>query len=120
MSEADEYGRYSMILEWEPVGGVYVVTVPELPGCWTHGATLAEAVEHGQEAIESWIDGARDEGDVVAPPSYFELDSISSTGVSHFVLLGDDDDDALPYQERIVSEMLAKVAKLKAARREHS
>ena len=40
----EEYGRYSMVIQWEPQGGVFVVTVPELPGCRTHGATYEEAV----------------------------------------------------------------------------
>ena len=78
MSEAEEYGRYSMILEWEPEGGVYVVTVPELPGCQTHGATLIEAVKQGRDAIESWIDVARELGRPVPPPRHFALDPVDA------------------------------------------
>ena len=37
MGEATEPIRYSMSIEWEPVGAVFVVTVPELPGCRTQG-----------------------------------------------------------------------------------
>ena len=74
MSQPEEYGRYSMILEWEPEGGIYVVSVPELPGCRTHGATLEEAVRQGQDAIESWIDVARELGRPVPPPRFFALD----------------------------------------------
>ena len=33
------HDRYSMVIEWEPQGRVFVVTVPELPGCRTHGVT---------------------------------------------------------------------------------
>jgi predicted RNase H-like HicB family nuclease len=104
-----EDGHYSMILEWEPEGGVYVVTVPELPGCRTHGRTYEEAVKHGQEVIELWIDSARDAGDPIPQPRYFDLDSIDGAVQARVVLTGDDEDDALPYQERTVRAMLARL-----------
>jgi predicted RNase H-like HicB family nuclease len=50
--------RYSMIIRWSDEDQAYLVTVPELPGCITHGATYEEAVQQGQDAIETWIDGA--------------------------------------------------------------
>lgn len=73
MSEngATNDGHYSMILEWEPEGGAYVVTVPELSGCRTHGETLEEAVKHAREVIDLWIDAARERGDAVPPPRFF-------------------------------------------------
>jgi predicted RNase H-like HicB family nuclease len=76
MNEHDEYPHYSMILEWEPQGGVYVVTVPELPGCRTHGKTLEEAVRQGRDALESWVDVARADGDMLPSARYFILDEI--------------------------------------------
>ena len=78
--DAEEYGRYSMIVEWEPHDRIYIVTVPELPGCLTHGATLEEAVRQGQYALESWIDAARAWGHRVPPPRYFDLDSPNPPG----------------------------------------
>ncbi len=68
-----------MIIEWEPEGQVYVVTVPELPGCRTHGKTYEEAVKHGQEVIELWVDSAREDGLPVPVPRYFDLDSIGAS-----------------------------------------
>lgn len=78
MSAPNEYGRYSMILEWEPKDRIYVVTVPELRGCRTHGETLEEAVRQGQEAIESWIDAMREWGRPVPTPRHFDLDSVGA------------------------------------------
>ena len=66
-----EYTRYSMVIEWSDEDGMYVVTVPELPGCQTHGATHAEAVEMGEEAIQGWIEAARARGRPVPPPRVF-------------------------------------------------
>jgi predicted RNase H-like HicB family nuclease len=74
----DEYPRYSMIFEWDPDDQIYVVTVPELPGCQTHGATLVEAVKRGRDALESWVDVARERGRPLPLPRYFVLDPIDA------------------------------------------
>jgi predicted RNase H-like HicB family nuclease len=63
--------HYSMIIQWDDEDKIYVVTVPELPGCRTHGHTYEEAVQQGQDAIESWIDDAIASNDPVPPPSMF-------------------------------------------------
>ena len=75
--EAD-YGRYSLVIEWEPEGAVFVVTVPELPGCMTHGETYEEAVARAQDAIESWIDVAREDQDIIPPPRYHDLGEVEA------------------------------------------
>lgn len=54
--------HYSLIVEWDPRDSIYVVTVPELPGCRTHGPTYVEAIRMAQEAIEVWITGAIEDG----------------------------------------------------------
>lgn len=68
MSDEELYQHYSMTIEWDPDDRIYVVRVPELPGCATHGATYEEAVRQGQDAIESWIDAARAWGDPIPAP----------------------------------------------------
>lgn len=52
------YKQYSMLIRWSNEDQAYLVTVPELPGCITHGTTSEEAVKQGQDAIETWIDNA--------------------------------------------------------------
>lgn len=78
-SGTKEYGHYSMLIEWEPLGGVYVVTVPELPGCRTHGHTLEEAVRQGRDAIETWIDGSRYWGRTIPEPRHFAMDEFEGS-----------------------------------------
>jgi predicted RNase H-like HicB family nuclease len=56
VSESEQYDHYSMFIQWDPEDHIYVVTVPELPGCMTHGKTYEEAIRQGKDAIESWID----------------------------------------------------------------
>lgn len=51
--------KYSMIIEWSPEDEAYIVTVPELPGCRTHGSTREEAVRMGEEVIELWLEGEK-------------------------------------------------------------
>ncbi len=60
--------HYSMIIQWDADDRIFVVTVPELPGCITHGATYEEAVRQGQDAIESWVMVAHEMGRPVPQP----------------------------------------------------
>jgi predicted RNase H-like HicB family nuclease len=63
----DTIPPYSMILEWDSEDHIYVVSVPELPGCHTHGATYEEAARKGMEAIEAWVGVLHDSGLPIPP-----------------------------------------------------
>ncbi len=63
--------RYSLTIEWSDEDGLYVVTVPELPGCMTHGVTHEAAVRQGEDAIATWLATARRFGDPIPPPRVF-------------------------------------------------
>jgi antitoxin HicB len=41
-------------------GGGYLATVPDLPGCMSDGETPEEVLKNIQEAIESWIEAAKE------------------------------------------------------------
>lgn len=60
--------HYSMVIAWSDEDRIFIVTVPELPGCKTHGKTYEEAVRQGQDAIESWLDAARAWGKAIPRP----------------------------------------------------
>lgn len=81
MSEIEAIPPYSMVIEWEPLDRIFVVTVPELPGCVTHGSTYEEAVAQAKEAIEGWIDAAREDGDPLPAPRYYQLNSADAAPV---------------------------------------
>ena len=68
MRVRDPQSQYSMLLEWDPEDRIFVVTVPELPGCRTHGRTYGEAVRQGQAAMESWLEAAEVEGAPIPTP----------------------------------------------------
>ncbi len=60
-------------------GGGFLATVPHLPGCMSDGETPREALSNVQDAIESWIEAAKDMGrDIPQPSRRITLGSISS------------------------------------------
>ncbi len=60
--------HYRMEIEWSSEDDAYVVTVPELPGCMTHGSSYAEAAAKGENAISSWLAAARHWGTPIPTP----------------------------------------------------
>jgi predicted RNase H-like HicB family nuclease len=53
-------------------GSDYGVTVPDLPGCFSAGRTLDEALAMAREAIELHIEGLIDEGQPIPAPAKIE------------------------------------------------
>jgi len=49
-------------------GGGWLVEVPDLPGCMSDGATIPEALESINGAIEAWIETALEAGRDVPRP----------------------------------------------------
>jgi len=59
---------YEIIIYWSDEDQAFVAEVPELPGCMAHGPTQQAALENCQEAMQLWIDTAREFGDPVPKP----------------------------------------------------
>jgi len=68
MAVAMPLRTYRIVLEPEPDGSAWNVTVPSLPGCFTFGATQAEAIERAEEAIRCHIKGLLADREPVPPP----------------------------------------------------
>jgi len=62
--------HYHINLFWSDEDGLWIADVPDLRGCRTHGASRAEAIENAAEAIEGWIETARDAGIEIPNPRY--------------------------------------------------
>lgn len=60
--------EYEAIVRWSADDGVYVAEAPELPGCMAHGATPEEARMRIAEAMQLWLDTAREFGDPIPAP----------------------------------------------------
>ena len=50
--------RYRVVLHESDEG--FAVSCPGLPGCWSQGATEAEAMENISSAIEEYLDASAD------------------------------------------------------------
>ena len=51
--------KYRIDITWSSENECFVVNVPELEGCMTHGATLDEAVSNASEAIDGYIESLK-------------------------------------------------------------
>ena len=59
--------RYAVVIE--KAGNNYSAYVPDLAGCVATGATIAEAEAQIREAIEFHLEGMREDGTPIPPPS---------------------------------------------------
>ncbi|MEO6890409.1 MAG: type II toxin-antitoxin system HicB family antitoxin [Ktedonobacteraceae bacterium] len=57
--------HYSMLIQWDPRDNIYVVTIPELSGCRTHGDSYEEAIKNTLEIIALWIEDAQKAGESI-------------------------------------------------------
>jgi predicted RNase H-like HicB family nuclease len=57
-----------MVLSWSEPDQLWVVDVPELPGCFADGPTPEEAVHQAQVVIGEWIATASKYGRPVPEP----------------------------------------------------
>ncbi len=66
--------RYPVAIESGTDTAAFGVVVPDLPGCFSAGDTLDEALAGAEEAAAAWIDAALDAGHAIPAPT--SLDSI--------------------------------------------
>jgi len=59
--------RYAIVIE--NAGANYCAYVPDLPGCVATGATLEETEASIRDAIELHLEGMRQDGTPIPPPS---------------------------------------------------
>ena len=59
--------RYPIAIE-PAANHAYGVVVPDLPGCFSAGDTLDEALDNAKEAIELWLEDALDDGCDIPEP----------------------------------------------------
>jgi len=59
--------RYAIVIE--NAGPNFSAYVPDLPGCVATGATIDDVQREIREAIELHLEGMREDGDPIPPPS---------------------------------------------------
>lgn len=65
--------RYPIAIEPGDEGAAFGVVVPDLPGCFSAGDTLDEALANTGEAIALWIETVLDDGGTVPPSGALEI-----------------------------------------------
>ena len=69
--------RYAIVIE--NAGPNFSAYVPDLPGCVATGVTVDEVQREIREAIELHLEGMREDGDPIPPPSswvqYVEIEA---------------------------------------------
>lgn len=61
--------RYPVAIEAGSDETAFGVVVPDLPGCFSAGDTLDEAMMAAEEAVAAWLDAALDAGMAIPAPS---------------------------------------------------
>jgi predicted RNase H-like HicB family nuclease len=64
--------RYPIAIEPGDETTAFGVVAPDLPGCFSAGDTLDEALAGVEEAAAAWIDATLDAGGAIPPPSDLE------------------------------------------------
>ena len=56
-------------------GGGYLIEFPDLPGCMSDGETIEEAIENGKDAIQAWLQAAKETKRIIPKPGELESQS---------------------------------------------
>ncbi len=75
--------RYPIAIEPGTDATAWGVVVPDLPGCFSAGDTMEEALIQAEDAITAWIETALDSGQAIPAPS-----SIDELRAGHAELKG--------------------------------
>ncbi|TLD43477.1 MAG: hypothetical protein JETT_0295 [Candidatus Jettenia ecosi] len=65
--------KYEIIIYWSNEDEVFIAEIPELQGCTAHGDTPEDALKNAKEAIQLWIDTAKEFGDPIPKPKGSKL-----------------------------------------------
>lgn len=65
--------RYPIAIEPGTKTTAFGVVVPDLPGCFSAGDTLDEAMAGAEEAAAAWIDATLDAGQAIPAPSSLDV-----------------------------------------------
>ncbi|QTA87142.1 type II toxin-antitoxin system HicB family antitoxin [Desulfonema magnum] len=60
--------KYEIIIYWSDEDRSFVAEVPELPGCMAHGDTYDSALANIKDAMNLWIDTAKEFDDPIPVP----------------------------------------------------
>ncbi len=65
--------KYEIVIYWDNQDKIFVANAPELAGCAAHGKTQFDALKNVNEAIELWLETAKEFGDEIPEPKRTKL-----------------------------------------------
>lgn len=86
-------GRYIYPAIFTLENNTYNVAVPDLPGCFTCGDTLVDAIDMARDAISMWLCDAEDKKESIPKPSEFSTFECPPQGFINLI-----DADTLEYR----------------------
>jgi len=60
--------KYETIIYWSDDDEAFIAEVPELPGCVAHGKSPDETLTNSKDAVDLWLDTARESGREIPEP----------------------------------------------------
>jgi predicted RNase H-like HicB family nuclease len=60
--------KYEIIIYWSNEDRAFVAEVPELPGCMAHGDSQAAVLANAKDAMQLWLDAAKEFGHPILGP----------------------------------------------------
>jgi predicted RNase H-like HicB family nuclease len=60
--------KYEILIYWNEEDQAYIADVPELPGCMAHGKTYKAALTNIKNAMDLWINTAKEFNDPIFVP----------------------------------------------------
>jgi len=60
--------KYKLEITWSREDDSFVVNIPELPGCMTHGETIEEALSMAQEVVSVYLESLKSRGLPIPKP----------------------------------------------------
>lgn len=60
--------KYLLNIRWSEEDQCFFGEFPELTGCATHGDTVEEVIQNANDAVESWLEAAKESGIIIPEP----------------------------------------------------
>lgn len=60
--------KYEIVIYWDNDDKIFVAGVPDLAGCMAHGETRTDAAQNITDAIDLWLETAKEFGDPIPKP----------------------------------------------------
>ena len=97
--------KYVFPAIFEPEDGLYNVSFPDLPACYTCGDNLADALHMAEDALSGYLARAEEKGEAIPAPS--DMDAVERPAVGFVsLILADPDAYRRAHSNRAIKKTL--------------